>query len=244
MTNINSDIVALSIKDFLTKKVLTIATLPLLFAVVMLIIFFIFFSSSAIAMLQGYFNLDGGGWLSMLLSSSIAQSISHFVFYIFGSAIVLLVSVVLGLIIIGFLTPYIVKIIQTRHYPEFELKEHGTLMDTLFFFVKTFAIFFMILFLLTPLYFIPAINLIAINIPFFYLFHHLILRDILTAINSKKESKVIQKANKMKLYSTSAMLYAISLIPFVGVFLQALFVILYSHFIIRETIELRKVRTY
>ena len=244
MNSIKKDLIAISIKDFLTKKILTIATLPVIFAVLMLIIFFVFFSDSSMTLLQSYFSIDEGGWLSWLISSSIAQSVSHAIFYVFGSTIVLLMSIIFGLIIIGFLTPYIVGVVKARHYEEFELKEHGGLGDTVFFFMKVFFIFFLILFLLIPFYFIPAINIIAINIPFFYLFHHMILRDILTTVNTKKESKVLQKANKMKLYSISAVLYAISLIPFVGIFLQAFFVILYSHFIIRESIELRKVRSY
>jgi hypothetical protein len=48
----------------------------------------------------------------------------------------------------------------------------------------------------------------------------------------------------MQLYGITTILYSVSLIPFLGIFLQVFFVILLGHFYIKESIELREVREY
>jgi hypothetical protein len=242
MTNTNRDLVELAVKDFFTKKMLSIAMMPLMIAIVFLVIFLSFFAASFFEWLGSYFMIDGEGWLVMLFANTIVQSISSVIFYLLSSGVVILLSVIVGLIVVGFLTPQIIKTVRDRHYGAFELREYGTFSGTLFYYGKVLVIFLVILIVLMPLYFFPIVNMIVINIPFFYLFYKMLLRDVSTAVNSKKEAQVIIKENRSKLFTISVVLYGFSLLPFIGVFLSTFFIIYLGHFFIRESLELRVVK--
>jgi hypothetical protein len=244
MKTTSRDLFELTLKDFFTKKMLTISTIPLIFVVVLLTLFLSFVAEDIVVSIQPYFKVDESSWFFTIIPSGIVEVIAEFLFYIFGTIFILLASIFLGLIVIGFLTPYIIRSIQKRGYADFNLKGYGSFFDSLLYIIKIVAISLILGIVLIPFYFIPLLNIVVINIPFFFLFHNLLIYDVSTTVAGKKEAEIIYKVNKMQLYGITTILYSVSLIPFLGIFLQVFFVILLGHFYIKESIELREVREY
>jgi len=88
----------------------------------------------------------------------------------------------------------------------------------------------LILFLaLIPFYFIPVVNIIAINLPFYYLFHKLLNFDVGTTLLEKEELKEFKKQNTKKLRLRTLKLYLMSLIPFMSLILPVYYIVYIGH---------------
>ncbi|MBD3825058.1 MAG: EI24 domain-containing protein, partial [Epsilonproteobacteria bacterium] len=75
----------------------------------------------------------------------------------------------------------------------------------------------------------PVVNIIAFNIPFFYLFHKMMHYDIASNILTREEAKQIGYFNKNEMRLKSLALYILSLIPFTVFFTAVFFVIYLGH---------------
>ncbi len=80
--------------------------------------------------------------------------------------------------------------------------------------------------LLIPFYFIPLVNIVAINIPLYYFFHKMLTFDVSSSICTKEEAKQIAFFNAKNLRVKTALLYLLSLVPF-AIFFGAIFFIIY-----------------
>ncbi len=179
-------------------------------------------------------------WLTSILSFSLFKWLFTLLFYLFGVVAMILFSVVIAGIVIGFFTPMIVKIIRKKHYPNFVLSnENFTFMASLPYFVKIIFIFLILGLIALPFMFIPAVNFIAIGLPFYYLFHSFLVLDVGSNIVSKQEYKVIIKKYKALFRSTTLTLYGISLVPVLGVFMQVFYVIVIAHEFFQKAIQER-----
>jgi hypothetical protein len=144
-------------------------------------------------------------------------------------------------VIVGFFTPYIVKVIREKHYPNFVIQnENFTIGVTIWHFVKIFSIFALLFLITLPLLFIPGINFLALNIPFYYLFHNFLVLDVGSSIDSKEEFKTVTKKHKLLFRSTTLSLYGFSLIPLVSMIFQVLFVIILAHQFLSKTMDQRR----
>ena len=100
---------------------------------------------------------------------------------------------------------------------------------------KTVNKFILIFLICIPLLFIPVVNLFILNLPFFYLFYRLILIDIASNTSDSLIFEIdLQKGGGIKFFSASVLFYIITLIPFVGLFLQIYFVIFLSHVLLEK----------
>ena len=84
-------------------------------------------------------------------------------------------------------------------------------------------LFLFILFI--PLYFIPLINIIAFNLPFYYLFHKLINFDVSSSMLKKEEYEVISAKSSGGFRARTLFLYFISMIPFITLFTSVFYII-------------------
>ncbi len=231
-----------SLKDFFTKKMLKFALLPLLFT--LLIMYVLFFSVAGyslenldimITQVQNGQNviLDENipfyGLLNFLLQYSITAWLVGFLVYTVGTIFIMMFSVFLTLIIIGFLTPYILKIIHKRHYSTLPINGHGNLFSPLFILIKSFFVMIFLFIVFIPLYLIPFINIIAFNIPIYYFFHKLLNYDVASTILSNEEFKIIYKKEKNSFRIRTFLLYMLSLVPFITLFSAVFFVIYLGH---------------
>lgn len=248
-----------SLQDFFTPKMLSYTLLPfILTAVFMYILFFIIIGVGVDQIMifdmqstQTYMQ-DGiphtetitsklglDDLVPYLMKFALTSWIATIFVYAIGFFIATFASIFIAIIIIGFLTPSIMRELQRRHYSDVEMIGHSNIFEALFLLIK-WAIIMLILFIvLIPFYFIPLVNIIALNIPLYYFFHKILTYDISSTLCTSEESKKIKYFAKTSIRLKTAMLYGISLIPF-AIFFSAIFYVIYlgnTYFV-----EVKKIR--
>ena len=243
-----ADIMKKSLSDFKSPVFWGLSLLP--FIVIAVVFAYAYFHFGGDLLSQAQAALDAGRvpflnpkehpWLTYVLTFSFFKWIFTIFFYLFGIIVVVLSSVVIAGIVIGFFTPMIVKIIQKKHYKDFKFtNDDFTFAATIPYFIKIILVFVALGFAALFFMFIPALNFVAINIPFYYLFHNFMILDVGSNIVSKEEFKKITKKYKTLFRGTTATLYGISLVPVIGVFMQVFYVIVLAHEFFQKAIEER-----
>ena len=258
------NILKLSIKDFFSVKMLKYSLLPFILTIVLMYILFFYIAGLGIESLSSMdlhttqttmqngiihtettnVKLDGSSFVDYIVNfvatSAIVSWLVSFSLYAIGGLVTLYLSIFIAIIIIGFLTPYVLKEIQKRHYNDVEMIGYSNVALALIQILKWLIIMIILFFLLIPLYFIPFVNIIAFNLPLYYFFHKVITYDISSCIVTKEENQLIKfnSANNIRLKTLA--LYLISLIPF-AIFFGAVFYVIYlghTYFV-----EVKKIRS-
>ena len=260
---IANNLLAKSFKDFWTRPILKIAFVPFFLTMIVLYALFFWAADAGLDALQETHlqmeqhsvtvapdgtthtqqesvELEGGeAVLAFLLKHSVTSWLISFIVYTLGSFFVLLLSLIVALFIIGFLTPHILEVIRGRHYEGVEILGFGNIGTVLLFFLKTFAVMLLLLIVLMPLYFIPLLGIVAFNLPFYYLFHKMLTYDIASTLCTKEEYKRIMYFRGSAIRMKTLMLYLLSLVPFVALFGSVFFVIYLGHTFFVEVLKLR-----
>ncbi len=236
-----------SVKDFLTPKMLRIALIPLIIAMLLLYILFFTAADFGITALQEIAQASQNGdeividedapfyflWATyiiiFLFKYSFTSYIAGFLLYTIGTIVVLNASVILTIIIIGFLTPLILKKVHKRHYSHLKLHGYGTLLSPLWVLLKSSMMMILLFILFIPLYFVPLINVIAFSLPLYYFFHKLLNYDVSSTILSKEEYKLIYKEEANTVRFRTLFLYFVSMIPFITLFTAVFYIIYLGH---------------
>ena len=255
------DLLMLSIKDFFTIKMLKYAILP--FVVTIVIMYILFFVLAGFGLDSLHANLDintthtmiqngishTNNFSAHLENSSIIKFLMHytltswlasFLIYVLGGFFTLFISIFLGVIIVGFMTPFILKELQNRHYRDVKMIGYSNILESLFLVLKWTFVMILLFFVLIPLYFIPIINVVAFNFPLYYFFHKMLIFDVSSNIATRQENKKLLYYKKGSLRAKTLFLYLISLIPF-AIFFGAIFYVIYlgnTYFV-----EIRKLRS-
>lgn len=242
----------ISIKDYFTKDMLKLIIFPLLGSFIVMIVAFYSIADMGLSHLEDTqiqiqqhqtmvengqiieSNSDetytGSSIIDFLLRYTVTSWIVSFLVYTIGLFAIGYLSIFTSLIIVGFLTPQILHTIHQRHYHFLELEEgYDTIIGGVFKLLKTILIMFILLIMLIPFYFIPIVNIIAINLPFFYLFHKMINYDVSANIMTKERFKRLYYLNKGSFRTKTLFLYVISLIPFVAFFIAIFYIIFIGH---------------
>jgi len=245
---IETGLIKKSISDFFSKKLLLVSVVPFLISFSLFLYLYLGVGGDAIETFKQsidsgvvpFIDRDAHPILTYILTIGIFKWLFSIFFYLVGALAVVLLSVAVSVAIVGFFTPYIVKVIKTKHYPNFVIKNNDfTLGVTIWHFIKNFTIFVLLFLITLPLLFIPGINFLALNIPFYYLFHNFLVLDVGSCIVSKDEFKTVTKKHKLLFRSTTLSLYSISLIPLVSMIFQVLFVTVLAHQFFTKTMEHR-----
>lgn len=256
----NENIWTISVKDFFTKKMLQLALIP--FAGTILIMYIFFFGAAGAgldALQQSTLKIEkqqqvehngqleqeheittvegGSAILRFLMEHTVTSWLVSFIVFTVGGIITFIFAMFIALIIIGFLTPFIVKEIHRRHYSHLPLDHHGSILRLLLATTKHVIIMLLLFLVLMPLYFIPLLNIVAFNLPFYYLFHKLYLLDISSETTTKDRFKLIMAFHGGTVRMTTFTLYAISLIPFAAYITPVFNVIVLTHTLLRKTVE-------
>ncbi len=255
--DIKDTLFALSIKDFFTKEILKLSIFPIIITmVVMYAIFFVAadfsldqISQTQIEVHQSQTTLNedgtthtqelnqlfsGSSIMTFLLKYSFTSWLISFFVYTVGSFIVMYLSVAIGLFVIGFLTPWILPIIRDRHYKDIKIEGFGTTPEVIWFFIKTLFIMLAMMILLIPFYFIPLLNIVAINLPFYYFFHRLLNFDVGSSICKKEDYNMIMYNKGNSIRFKTFLMYLITMIPFTAVFAMVYFVVYLAHVYFNE----------
>ena len=186
------EIIFKSVKDFFTSSMLKIALIPLF--ITMLILYSMFFAAAdfGITNLQEIAQASQNGqevvidenapfyfvWFTYLIvflfKYSVTSWLAGFLLYTIGTVLILQASVILSIIIIGFLTPMILGILHKRYYSHLELNGYGTLFSSLWELFKSLSMMVLLFLILIPVYFVPVLNIIAFALPLYYFFHKLL----------------------------------------------------------------------
>ncbi|WP_434636409.1 EI24 domain-containing protein [Sulfurimonas sp. NW7] len=254
-----TNILALSIKDLFTKKMLMYSLMP--FVISMLILYILFFIAAGLGVDQlttmeiqstqttiqngiphtesFQATLAGTGIMKFLMSSALTSWIATFLIYTIGGFMTLYASIFVALLVIGFLTHAILKEIHYRHYQDVAMIGYSNAAEGIFLTLKWMFVMIVLFFVFIPLYFIPVVNIIAFNFPLYYFFHKMMIYDVSSAICTKEEAMKIRffHANTLRLKTLG--LYLLSLIPFVIFFASVFYVIYLGHSFFLETRKLR-----
>lgn len=242
----------LSLKDFFTTPMLKLALMP--FVITFLITYLLFFmaadagidamkessvhiQSSQTTMVDGVPHTEsvnevyqgGNEVIAFLMKHAITAWIVSAVIYVIGTVAALYFSIFLAIIIIGFLTPWILPIIHQRHYAHLPYTGFGNLFTSLWKFAITTLLTLLLFIIMAPLYFIPLLGQVLFFVPFYYFFHKLLTYDVASTIMTKTEYKKIMFFNGGSIRIKTGALYLLSLIPFVALFFVVYFVIYIGH---------------
>ena len=254
------EIVFQSIKDFLTPKMLKYSILPFIISLVVLYIVFFIIAGMGVEQLgtlsvessqttiengvphtEGFSaSFVGSSIGAFLMSYAITSWLATFFIYAVGTFLAIYFSIFLAVIIIGFLTPYVLRELQSRSYNDVSMIGYSNLFSALFLALKSALVMILLFILFIPLYFIPFLNIIALNLPMYYFFHKMLTFDVSSSICTKEEAKEIAYFKANNLRAKTALLYLISLIPFVIFFVAIFFVIYLGHTYFLATRELRE----
>ncbi|MFA7355321.1 MAG: EI24 domain-containing protein, partial [Sulfurimonadaceae bacterium] len=184
-------------------------------------------------------KLEGSAIMKFLMSYAVTSWLATFFIYAIGGFLTIYASIFVAIIIIGFLTPFVLGELQKRDYMDVEMIGHSNILYAIFSALKWTVTMLFLFILFIPFYFIPLINIVAINIPLYYFFHKMLTFDISSNICTKEEDKKIKFFSSNKIVMKTAALYTLSLIPF-AIFFGAIFFVIYlghTYFL-----EIRKIR--
>ena len=266
--NSENSTLSLSLKDLFTGKMLKYSILP--FILSMIVLYVLFFVVAGIGldslgsmdiqtsstMIQNGVphtdsfsaTLEGTALIKFLMSHAITSWIATFLVYTIGSFLTLYFSIFVALVIVGFLTPTILREIQSRHYEDVEMIGHSNMFEGILLLVKWVLIMIMMFIVFIPLYFIPIVGTVigiivsiaAFNLPLYYFFHKIMTYDVSSTICTKDEAMRIKFFHATTLRLKTLGLYLISLIPFLVFFASVFYIIYLGHSYFLETRKMRE----
>jgi len=262
--NTEQNLLTLSIKDFLSPQMLKYALLPFIFPMIIMYTLFFLLASAGLDALGSLevsstqttiengiphteslqAHLEGSAIIKFLMSHAITSWIATFLVYAIGGFFTLYLSIIVAILVLGFLTPFVLKELQLRHYRDVEMIGYSNVFTALLSVLKWAVIMLLLFILFIPLYFIPLVNIIAFNFPLYYFFHKVMTYDIATNVCTKDEDYLMKYRFGTGLRLKTLGLYLISLIPF-AVFFGAIFYVIYlGHTYFSGIRQIRKESTF
>ena len=236
-----------SLKDTLKPSVLWVSLFSLFATICLFVvgIWFIFGGLESLGQLIAQWlqnfenNLEKSWLLSVLSLVMIAKTVAMVLFFVTSAMVTYYLFLMVYSIIVGFFAGYFIKEIAQSYYPHLALK--GLSLFSYMVLLIKFVLLSVVLFiLLSPLLFVPLLNFMFL-IPVFYLFHKLLVLEVVSVVCDNKEYKEIQKIYSGQSRIVSALCFALTFIPVVGVVIYPYYVIVMSHFVLSRTAALRQI---
>ncbi len=166
-----------------------------------------------------------GGMILWFIGLSIAI-IAGVIGVILSSYLVL----IFAMIITGFMTDSIVKVIHDKHYPDTDYKGHGSMLGMLWKVIK-FALLMLLLLIITlPLLFIPLINIVWFWLIGFLFFRYSVVLDVGQVILPEALFQKLKGVTNWEPSGVVAILFGLSVFPVISLFAPVLAVIALSHY--------------
>ncbi|TDJ80417.1 EI24 domain-containing protein [Campylobacter volucris] len=226
----------LSLQDFLSKPFLKFSFLPLFFSVVLLSLC-VYFTYDAFFSYLDSFTSDS--WFAWFFSFSIVQFSLAFLSAIGGFFIIIFASVFMSMLIISFLTPYIVKKINAKYY-NYSIDTEVKFSVVLFKIFKILIIGSILFILATILLIIPFVSIFIYYGVFYYLFYKFLILDVSSCVlDEEKFQTFFENSSPLYFKITTFVFFMLSSIPLLGLFLQVFYVIFLSHMFYQKTLSLQ-----
>lgn len=166
-----------------------------------------------------------GGLILWFLGFTVAV-IAGMLGIVLGSYLVLLFA----MIVTGFMTDSLVKVVHDKHYPHTTYHGHGSMIGMIWKLVK-FGLLMLLLILVTfPLLFVPLINVVWFWLIGFLFFHYAIVQDVGQVILPEPLFKRLKPITNWPPTFSIGVLYALSIFPIISFFAPVLAVIALSHY--------------
>jgi len=229
-------------RDFFTGKFLFLSLAPFVAPILILGAFFIYGSNEFLTLLQegsvsgDYSYIDESAYpiLSYLLGFAVFHWILMTLFVVLGTFGVVLLSLVIAVITVGFLTPYIVDSVRKDNYPHVKKAQGEGFGSSIWSMLKIFMKFLLLFLCTLPFLLLPFVNFFIFQLPFFYLFYKLMMFDLISSGVSEDAKNIIEE-NRLYLFIVMGFFFFLSLIPLFGLLLQVFFVVYLSHFILTKS---------
>ncbi len=220
-------LIAKSIKDFLHPKILFYALIPLsLAALVLAGVFYLLHTQIAgyFVTIASYIPFVSAQWVQKISESFFAI----FIFYEFW--------IMLSLVFVGLISEKVVDFINAKYY-HLQKEGFGTGLGSIMIALKSNAIFLLLFIITSPLLFIPVVNIILHILLWMVMLKAPMYYDACAFYATKEQFQMIKKKQKNQLRLITLLSASLLLIPFVGVLLYILQLILYTHFSLRALKE-------
>lgn len=167
----------------------------------------------------------------------VAKTVIMALFFLSSAMVAYYLFLMVYSVFVGFFAGYFIKEIAQRYYPRVQFLGLSLpyYVWTLF---KVILVTFVLFILFSPVLFIPLLNIMLL-IPVYYMFHKLLVLEVASSIFSKAEYVSLQKKFGGQNRALSALCFALTLIPVVGVIIYPYYVIVMSHFLLGKAEELR-----
>lgn len=229
-------------RDFFSKSFLFLSLAPFLIPVILLSSLFYYGGSEfSVLLVEGsqsgdfsFLDESAHPILAFLLGFSVVHWLIITLLGVFGTLGVILLSLVIAMVVVGFLTPQVVRIIRKRHYLHVEAVKPDSLAKSLSTMALIFLKFLGLFIFCLPFLLLPFVSFFILNIPFFYLFYKFMIYDVLSTGLSKDAQRVVHE-NSIYLFIVMVLFFSLSLIPLLGLFFQLFFVAYLTHFILSKS---------
>lgn len=232
----------LSLKDLATPKMAAYALVPLVLTLVVMYTLVIGAVEDLFAAVEAYEHRAAGesAVVDFLLHNVVTSWLVRTLVYLSAGYLSMQIAIFVALFIIGFFTPLIVREIHTRHYAgQFALETDMRAGAVIAASIRYVAITLAMIPVMLPLLFIPLLNLIALHLPFYYLFHKLLLLDVGSETMRTAQFERLRAEGGGTLRIRTLGLYLIStLIPFAAYVMPIFNVIVMTHTVMRRRIQL------
>ncbi|MDD2383939.1 MAG: EI24 domain-containing protein [Sulfurospirillaceae bacterium] len=182
-------------------------------------------------------SIEQSWFLSLISLFFITKMIVTVLFFFTSAFIVYILFLIIFSTIVGFFSGYFIKEIGTKYYPEVEQKGMNFLAY-LYILIKTIVVAVLLFIVLLPLALLPVVNLLLF-VPIFYMFHKMLVLEVASALMNMQEYTLLKTRKSIELKGISIVCFFLTMIPFFGVVIYPYYVIVMSHFIFRETKNLR-----
>lgn len=138
------------------------------------------------------------------------------------------------------LVPLLIQSVIKKDFPHFEKRRSGNVLTNTWITVKASVIYFLILILTWPSFFVPGLQVLipmALNA---YLAKTILTHEILQELADDNEIKFIKSSKSFELYLLGFITAGLFYIPFVNFFAPAITILSYIYFLISTIQKLRK----
>ncbi|MCR6590812.1 EI24 domain-containing protein [Campylobacter insulaenigrae] len=230
------NILYLSLQDFFNKSFLKFAFLPLLFSVVLLSLCVYYTYNTFFYYLDDF---TSNSWFAWFFSFSIVQFSLTFLSVIGGFFIVIFASVFLSMLIVSFLTPYVVKKINSKYYHHI-MNDEINFLEILLKILKILFIGIILFILATFLLIIPFVSIVVYYGVFYYFFHKFLILDVGSCVLDKTNFRIFFKNSSPLLFKLITFIFfLLSSVPLLGLFLQVFYVIFLTHLFYQKVLLLQ-----
>ncbi|WP_297195366.1 EI24 domain-containing protein [uncultured Campylobacter sp.] len=231
------EILKLSLRDFFSKEGLKLTFFPFIFAFLVFVVSLFLFYEDVFTYFSSFISESKSSFLSWLYSFSFVQILNNVFAFLVSFVLFNAVAIAVALLIVGFLTPFVVKFVNSKHYT-YEAKESVSMFKIFAILFTVFFKFALIFILSLFLIFVPFVGIFLLHLSLYYLFHKCLIIDVFSTVLSKDEFLKFYKHKPLVFYFSTLCFYLLSLLPILGIFLQVFFVIFLSHLLYQKILKL------